>query len=162
VSTFGVTTPASIRYTITDPNAVGVLDQSISFDAFNGDDLLVLPLNLSAGAATGTYTFRATTTYQDNTAAIKTSTQTTTFVVGSNPPPLAPTITTQRLSVMDINGVMRSSFSNGERLPGFHKYNKFCVYDARCAASDFPYAVGKQVRNTWQMGGARAITRLFR
>jgi hypothetical protein len=114
VSTFGVSTPATIRYTVTDPNSATVLEQSGATMAINGGETRGVPFTLSADAPAGTYTYRATITYQDSTNTTKTSTAFTTFVVGSNPPALPSSITAIRQYVTDINLIARTSYSNGE------------------------------------------------
>jgi hypothetical protein len=114
VSSFAVPTPATIRYTVTDPNSTPVTNESVAISVTNGGTTPSAPLTLSASAPAGTYTYRVTITYQDHTDTTRTSTASTTFVVGNNPAPLLPSITALRLYVTDINQVARSSFSVGE------------------------------------------------
>jgi hypothetical protein len=116
MSTFGVSTPATVRYTVTGPNAAVVFDQPVTTSVSNGGSFASLPFNISAGAAPGTYTFQLTISYQDNNSVAKTSTANATFVVGNNPSALAPTVTTPRVYVADYNGIARTTFSIGEPL----------------------------------------------
>jgi len=113
VSLYGVSIPASIRNTVTGPDGE-ILNQTANVNLLNGGTIGITPLALSATASPGTYTFQTTISYQDNNNSPKTASATATFVVGANPPPLQPTITTQRLYVADFNLIARTSFSNGE------------------------------------------------
>jgi hypothetical protein len=116
MSTFGVSTSATVRYTLTGPNAAVVFDQPVTASLSNGGSFASLPFNIGANAASGTYTFQLTISYQDNNSVAKTSTASTTFMVGNNPPALAPTVTTPRVYVADYNGIARTTFSVGEPL----------------------------------------------
>ncbi len=114
LSFFGVTIPATIRYTVTGPNSSTVADQPLAVNLATGQSLGFLPLGLSSSAVTGTYTFQATLTYLDNTNTTKTSTLSTQFTIANTPPSLPAGISVRRLHVADYNFVARTLYSPGE------------------------------------------------
>ena len=115
-STFAMTRPATVRYVVTAPNQSSILDRSIAKDMGNGPGLSALAINLPGDAASGTYTFQATITYQDNFGATRVSALSMPFTVGSNPPLLAQIVSPRTPAIADINGVFRTSFAPGETL----------------------------------------------
>jgi hypothetical protein len=113
-STFPTTVAATVRYTVTGPDSSSILDQPLNANLSTGGSLGSTTLTLSTNAASGTYTFQATITYQDNNSATKTSTLSTTFTVSATPGALKETVTALHPYVADINLVSRTSFSPGE------------------------------------------------
>ena len=115
LSSFAVTLPVTVRYTVTGPNSSNVLDQPLAVNLPTGLSAGSIPLTLG-GSAGGSYTFQATLTYLDNTGATKTSTLSTQFTVAANPPSITQTVSARAPNLADINAVTRTSFSPGEDL----------------------------------------------
>ncbi len=150
LSLFAVTTPATIRYTVTGPNSSSVADQQLAVNLTTGQSLGFLPLGLSSSAVTGTYTFQATLTYLDNTNTTKTSTLSTQFTVANIPPILTRSISVRRLHVADYNFVARTLYSPGE-----------FISLTRTVYSTFTTSVAGTVRYLVMLGQNTAFDRSF-
>ncbi len=128
LSTFPLSTAATVRYNVTGPNSSSVLDQPLGVNIGTGFTTGFVPLSLSSNAAPGTYMFQGTITYQDVNGSPKTSTLSTTFTVGDNPPALKETITALHPNIRDINLVTRSSVSPAETLVFYREiYSTFAA-----------------------------------
>jgi hypothetical protein len=105
--------PATVRYTVTSPNDITLLDQPLNVNLRNGGSFGSIPFTIDSTAVSGTYTFQATITYQDNDNVTQASSLTTNFDIGDGPAAL-PAVTSWQPFVYDINGITRTSFSPGE------------------------------------------------
>jgi hypothetical protein len=113
LSLFPLDVAASVRYTITASDSSTAFDQTLSITVPGGGSVRFIPMpNLPAGS----YTFKASLSYQDNTGFTATSASSTPFTVSTSPAPLQETITALHPHVDDINGIARTSFSPAETL----------------------------------------------
>jgi hypothetical protein len=115
-SLFPIPVPATVRYTVTGPNNTTLMDEQWNENLRNGGTLNSIPLNIISTAISGTYTFRATINYQDNNDVTQTTTSSTNFDVGNNPPALPQAITSWQPFIDDINVITRTAFSPGEAI----------------------------------------------
>jgi hypothetical protein len=127
LSTFPVTTAATVRYVVTGPNASSILDQPIAVNIPTGMTTASITLPLGPNAATGAYTFQATISYQEVNGGPKTSTLSATFTVGDTSS-LKETVLALHPYVGDDNLITRSSFSPGEDIVLFRTvYSTFAA-----------------------------------